>query len=204
MRRHVVSRYWIYDSRIKDRGRKTRRISRLTDIALRNWTTFKNFALVFDRPRVQNASTASLVKIWQEYTSKNIANVCVCARAHALRVVSFIFKINYIDSKPKSAVKFCRENSWRNYAVEFLRVQSNGKSWSTCIGIARLPVIRFPASRKIAFVMSCCKLVHLFVQRSTRLRRSRNKSTTSSNNTMIRDNGRRSYDHCFYKHWIGD
>lgn len=42
-------------------------------------------------------------------------------------VVSFIFKINYVDSKPKSAVKFHRENSRRYYAVEFLRVQSNWK-----------------------------------------------------------------------------
>lgn len=52
--------------------------------------------------------------------------VCmVCARVRAricvaLCSVSFIFKINYVDSKPKSAVKFRRENSRRCYAVEFL------------------------------------------------------------------------------------
>jgi len=94
----------------------------LMDIALRNWTAWK-FCVFFwsstGHSRARNASSASSVKIWQEYASKNIANVCR---------VSFVFKINFVDSRTqiRSAVRTALRN--------FLRVQLN---WKIAIHVCR-------------------------------------------------------------------
>jgi len=98
--------------------------------------------------------------------------VCICVGVYACTridvscVVSFIFKINYVDSKPKSAIKFHRETSRRNYTVKLLRVQSNGKSYIHMYrGYSRsLPVVRFPALRgnHVRHFASCSALVSSF------------------------------------------
>lgn len=123
--------------------------------------------------RVRNAPSVSSVKIWQEYASKNIANVCR---------VSFVFKINFVDSRTqiRSAVRTFGETALRN----FLRVQLNWKIaihvcrgccslYSAVCSRPRVTVFRYSASRNELLVPL------------QRLRKSRANRLLRLNDTMI-------------------
>lgn len=160
-----------YEARLASDGYCTSKLDRLK--ILRLFPLFIYFFLILflvsptGHSRVRNASSVSSVKIWQEYASKNIANVCR---------VSFVFKINFVDSRTqiRSAVRTFGETALRN----FLRVlQLNRKiAIHACRSCCCCSFYRglFPASGKSytiipRLVMNCSSLYICEKSRTNRL-----------------------------------